>query len=352
MKRMLLLLLVVPAASLWGQTRLRVNNTGTTGTNVYASFAAAQTAAAASDILIADHSNVDYDSPVFTKKLTVYGPGYFLSENLALDSTQADARPARIPVVTFNAGSEGSVIQGFELGDVYINANNITLSRCRISGQVFVGQAGAVLNPNINQCFIDVNETEAIRIYNGTNYVLANNLLRNNNTSSADYSLKVDNGTGLVINNIFYGNPKNQIRNATVQNNLFFFGIIDTVNSSNLTVSHNLSNLNFLNTFYGGVTNFNYASSSYLPDSIVCFSMNPSPDIKYRLETNPGISVSGGNPAVLGGADGKDMGMWGGAAPYKASGMPPIPSTWFYQTQSTGTQSGGVTVTVKSKARS
>ncbi|MBL7942109.1 MAG: hypothetical protein JNM00_05050 [Flavobacteriales bacterium] len=351
MKRLVLLLLIVPSLSVIGQNRLRVNNTGATGTNVYATFAAAHTAAIANDILIADHSDNDYDSPVITKPLTLYGPGYFLSENLALDSTQADSRPARIPTITFNAGSEGSVIQGMVLGDVFINANNITVSRCKITGQVFVGQLGNVQNPNINQCFIEGNETVAVRIVDGTNYVLANNLLRNENPSSADYTLQVDNGTGLVLNNIFYGVPKNQIKNATVQNNLFFFGIIDTVNSSNLTVNHNLSNLGFLNTFYGGLSNFNYASASYLPDSIVCFLMNPSPDIKYRLETNPGVTVTGGNPAVLGGADGKDMGMWGGAAPYRTSGMPPIPSTWFYQVQATGTQSGGVTVTVKSKSR-
>ncbi|MDZ4823619.1 MAG: hypothetical protein SH856_09175 [Flavobacteriales bacterium] len=332
------------------QTRHRVNNSGATGPNVYSSISNAQTAAVPNDILIVDHADLDYDSPIMTKKLTIYGPGYFLAENLFLDSTQADPRHARSPSITFNAGSSGSIIQGMTLNDVIINTDNITISRCKIEGQVRIGESGLVLNPNINQNFIEGNEVFSVHIGNATNYVIANNLLRNDNPSNSNHILKVDAGTGLVLNNIFFGEPKSQIKNASVQNNLFFHSVINEVTSTNITVDHNLSNELFLSDFYGGITNFNYSDQDYLPDSIICFSMNPSPDVKYRLETNT-FTVAGGNPAVLGGADGKDMGMFGGALPYKPSGMPPIPSIWFYQVQSTGTQGGGVQVTVKAKSR-
>ncbi len=81
------------------------NNSGVTGTNVYATFAAAYSASAAGDTLLVEGSITSYGDITLTKRLAIFGPGYDLNQN---PETQATLVSAIFGSVTFNAGSENS----------------------------------------------------------------------------------------------------------------------------------------------------------------------------------------------------------------------------------------------------
>src|SRR5262245_29669911 len=92
------------------QTIRRVNNNiGVSGTNVYSTFAAAHTAAAANDIILIEPSVTSYGDITLTKPLKIYGNGYLLTTNTEL---KADQRNSTLGVVEFNTGSDGSEIYG------------------------------------------------------------------------------------------------------------------------------------------------------------------------------------------------------------------------------------------------
>ena len=80
--------------------------------NVQADFTtlqAAITGASNGDTLYLEGSPTAYGNGTFNKKLIVYGPGYFLTEN---DTTQVFKSSAQVGQLVFNAGSQGSEISG------------------------------------------------------------------------------------------------------------------------------------------------------------------------------------------------------------------------------------------------
>lgn len=344
MKQVFYFGLVLCSMQSFSQNRYRVNNSGVE--SPYTDLQVAINANAPGGYYIVEHSDASYGNITVNEKLTIWGTGYFLAENNATDSTQADPRPAVLGNLVLGAQSDSSVIQGLTINNVVVTAgaNNITLSRCRILGSILVGETGNVGNLKLSQCFIESDASIVVDLRNAVNFVVNNNVMRSNN-AAGQFLMRVHNGTGLVLNNIFYGEPDNQLRNATVRNNYFYQSIIDHTVSGNLTVENNLSNDLFLNEYYGGLANDNKASAAYLPDSIIDFMANPSPDRRYRLRDVPT------NPGKAAGDDGKDIGPAGGAQPYIPSGMPPIPSVWYFQAASTGTPGGGVQTEIKAKSR-
>ena len=97
----------------------------------YTSLATAISNASDGDTIYVAGSPTSYGSVALSKKLIIIGPGYWLDVN---DTTQAYQEPATITTVTFNAGSEGSVLEGMRIDGsatnlVTINADNITLCK-------------------------------------------------------------------------------------------------------------------------------------------------------------------------------------------------------------------------------
>jgi hypothetical protein len=333
------LLLVVDANS---QTRRRVNNTG-----VSSPFTNLQTAINASldgDIIIVEHSDISYGNVILNRNITIYGPGYYLQENWATDSTQWDFRPATVGSITVLNNASGATIQGVTIGSLVVEqCDSLEISRNKITGSVRLGTIGIAKNVLLTQNFIEGSSPILVEIINATSYMISNNYIKNTNNSATN-SILVTAGNGLVLNNLFLGSPDNVFKNSTVQNNYFEDSEIDVANSSNLTVTHNIGRSNFLSTSYGGILNNNI--SSVEPDSLYCFDMSTSPDVVYSWY-NPNPL----NPILIPGADGKTRVMFGGALPYVPSGMPPIPSIWLVSGSSTGTTTGGASVEIKTKSR-
>jgi hypothetical protein len=347
-KSILAFLILVPSLCL--ADIHRVNNSGVGGTPDFISLQSAinDAGVAAGDTLLLEHSNTPYDGGGITlnKSLTIYGTGYFLGEN---DQTQADTRTSSIDQLSITTGASGCIIAGIEIGTLVINEDNVFVIRCNMTGTVVVGNSGNVANLYFGQCYIETSAADALmELDDASNFVITNCFFHNTNSGGTN-NVRVDNGNGVVLNNIFRGEPDNIFKNSFVQSNYFKSSEIDAVNSSNLTVTHNMTPDTFLDDEWGGAADFNlFGSLDYEPDTLFCFSLLDGVSTAARYQLN---SFFPANPAVGAGADGGDIGMFGGAKNYVLSGMPPIPSVTGYSGGVSGTSSGGGSATVSGKSR-
>ena len=105
----------------------RVNNNGGVSAD-FTTLQAAHNGAASGDTLHLEGSPDSYGGLTSSKKLVIIGPGFYLGENPA---TQAVALPAYIGNITYNIGSEGSVIMGCDLngGTINVFASDIVIRR-------------------------------------------------------------------------------------------------------------------------------------------------------------------------------------------------------------------------------
>ncbi|GAB3840530.1 hypothetical protein [Hymenobacter jeollabukensis] len=300
-----LALLSVTVLSAPAQTIRRVNNTGLTGTNIYATVQAAHDAATPGDILQLEQSAVDYGNLNCTKPVRIVGPGYYLSLNTGL---QANTNAASVSAVTFGAGSNGASITGTTItGGVSVLASNITLERNRITSFITVGISGSA---NTVNTLVQHNYLYGIT-KSGSSVRADNILLRNNiiNGAGANLATLV---SGDFEHNAVIGGGINLL-DFNVHNNYFGAGVALT----NGTNSHNISALNDLNPANSSQNNVPQASVFVLGPGSTPF------DAWYQLKT-------GTNPARGTGTSGVDIGAFGGAAPYRLSGIPAVPTIYQY----------------------
>jgi hypothetical protein len=323
--------------------KYRVNNTPGTSP-AYANLQTAINSVSTGDTLIVEHSETGYGSITINKDISLYGTGYFLADN---PNNHKDLRTAKVTGVTFTAQGSGALFSGFEvLGNITVNASSVDIERCRIVGTVTVGSGGSIANFKLRQCFIEANQSILVDLVNAGNYKISNCLLKNDNPLNSAHIVRHTTGSGVVLNNVFFGAPKSTFKNSTIQDNYFRDAIIDIAGSSGNTVRHNAANSAMLNAF-GNPTNLNV---SLLPfylanqDSVFSFNQTASRDGRYDL--NPTWPT---NPLRVSGFGGGEIGMYGTSYSYVLSGLPSIPSIYDYVSAPQGTPNTGVNVTVKGK---
>lgn len=281
------------------QNILRVNNS--VGVNApYTTISAAITAAGVNDIIMVEGSILAYDNITISKKVTIVGPGYFLSENLNL---QASPTSASLSLVSLSAGSAGSSFYGLNitgnigLGD-NVPANNMTVSNCRIGALTLSGDAN---NFFISGCYI-------------TNSIIFSNLSQFTGTILHNNYLGVfaTGGSNLITltQNVVGGNV-GQVSNCDMQNNIFMAGFAGPANGA--IIKNNVFT----------VTQASLASIGAPVDNTNIFSATAAnlflgltgntTDTQWRLKA--------GSPAIGAGISGEDCGMYGGATPYRPSGI-------------------------------
>jgi hypothetical protein len=303
----MLLLLGLGALAGQAQTIRRVNNNGITGTNIYATLQLAHNAASAGDIIQVEPSTTAYSSLTISKPLTIVGAGYFLGEN-APPALQATAFPATIADVTFAAGSTGTVVSGLESNSTfYVQANNITIQRCKIAGYIYLGYGlvtdGAVIRQNYCP---GVQQSSA-----STNSLITNNIFINGSVSLPGAN------TGEFNNNTVIASPVS-LNYFNVRNNYFNSTFTPTANTNwayNLFTNGTLSTLG---------TQSNNTTSVPLTAVFVLAPTAPGQfDAWYKLKT-------GTNPATSGGQGGVDIGATGSATNYgyRFAGLPAIPAIY------------------------
>jgi hypothetical protein len=316
------LLLSQPAtAKIW-----RVdNNPGNPGDFTTAQLA--QTGAAAGDTLYFTGSGISYGNLTLTKKLIIFGPGYFLTHN---PETQANPSPAILGNVYFNAGSSGSLMTGMQTGPVELNTSNLVFKRnfsSTSSGRaLFI--AANLSNLLILQNYLYTSDYWGYAIYGnggGTNILIRNNYLEQ--SVAGRYATEIYSAIDFS-NNVIYGIP--YMNNSVFYNNILRNGAIG---GSNNAYSNNIGNSTQFGTSNGNQQNVVMTT---------VFQGGTSADGQWQLKA--------GSPAIGAGQGGTDIGMFGGTDAYVLSGMPAIPAIWFFNGPATGSGPAGLPIQVKVKS--
>ena len=327
----LLLTGLLGAASSALATTLRVNNNLPTNASqrIFNSLpdAHASTSVLPGDTLLVEGSGTDYTGFICTKRLTIIGPGYFLTQN---GQNQANALPASVQGITFNAGSEGSAIIGltFATGSSNnlpnVSVNNVIIMRCYLPYGIYIANS-------INGMLALQNYMVQNGVYVGSsNTAFSNVILKNNIILSPLSVLRQTTNPRLfsnVENNIFLGG-------VTLDANNFINNIIATPGATVSITATSTGNL--------------FATAGQLPAAGNTLVANPaslfiglagaanSLDGQYRLATATAYPTTGST----------QPGIFGGTEPYQLSGIPAIPTIYSLRADAVGSKQGGLNVTI------
>ena len=342
MKKLSILIAVVTIVSNAAFAKIwRVNNN--TGINAdFTTLQAAHDGAASGDTVYLEGSPTSYGALTCTKKLNITGTGYFLDQNPDL---QANAAISKANQIIFNAGSAGSTLQGimFSNHQIIINVNDILIRRNYFgapngSNPIYNAQPN-LISVNNNASNISITQNFCVTIYapgTSTGILIINNLLAvgfeygEDNTSTNCLNLS-ENCIAIVKNNIFR-NGLVRIFNSNLSNNIMYVGAL--AGTGNL-LSNNIGNVTQFGTTSGNQSNVSMAS---------VFELTGSFDGAYKLKA--------GSPAIAAGYGSTNQnpvncGIFGGSTPYVLSGIPPIPSIYFFANQPVGSNSDPIDVQIK-----
>ncbi len=320
----------------------RVNNNPGTAAQ-YSVAQTAHNACNAGDTLYIEGSTISYGILTITKKINIIGPGYFLAQN---PQTQVNPSTAWFNQIICNTGSAGTYLTGLQMYYLSLADNNIVLKRNYIINNGSYNNAGINVNSNssndlIVQNYITSNNNcgnacAPLYITSGSsNITVANNIIQN--TGGGYDVVYVDPGASAIItNNTILGtlNSYTTINNSTFNNNILnISGAV--MSGSNNSMNNNISNVAQLDT-----TNHNAHNNQINVNMGIVFVGVGSTDGQYKLKA--------GSSAIGAGFSGEDCGAFGGSDPYVLSGMPTVPSVYFFAAPTSG--SGTLPVHVKIKS--
>jgi hypothetical protein len=333
-------------------TTLYGENLGGTQTNPV--FAQLNQAVTTNFVLAGDTVHLEgavaaYSTVNITKRLIIIGPGYLLDENPNSSNTLLEAK---LGAIDFNSGSSGSELIGVSVVgstssiDIATGVSNITIKRCRIDYDIFVGFNNTDIFI-LQNYFSNITNSQNSAIATTTsgfpsNFIFNNNIVRRTLllfNSTTTYT------AAEVKNNIFdcpaiANEPSIRFNTGSFQNNILRnpAAAANVNNNNSVNVAFNVSSSN-TNQF--GIANNNIVVTNI--NSIFVDPVTNSSDGDYQLlsswaTTNPG-------------ADGAPRGAFGGASPtrrYTLSGLPPIPVIYDISTSGVAGP-GGLQVTIKAK---
>jgi hypothetical protein len=331
-KQLLLFLIIIPVFGiLQGQNLIRVNNVAGADAD-YASLQEANDNASDGDTIYVEGSTIEYEGADISRRLTIFGPGYFLSEN---DSTQANGLEAVFNgQINFNAGSNGSTMAGCNLptGYLYISADDIHLTRCRVAHIEFQGDIENILIlQNLAGSIETVSYQDII-----SNSVISNNIV--------NYRIDISANSGplQIINNVVdgtyggYSFPIN-VYNSTIANNIICYSSGVIAENTGNTITNNLLAADGTN---ANGNQYNMAMANVFAD--YDGSLDYSTDGKWQLKE--------GSPAIGAGVGGVDCGAFGGITPYVLSGLPDLPHIYEAVVPGTAIADEGLPVTIRVKS--
>lgn len=375
MKKIILITLLFPFITS-AQNSYTVSNVPGSNAN-FKTLQGAHDSVAAGSILYLMPSSFSYGNAVFTKRLTVYGTGFFLGQNLE-PNTQANTAPVYVNSITFKAGSDNSFVEGLQMAyQAQQNTNrfaldtvsNITISRCLVISPTWGAYGGShslffingANNCVIKQCYI-----QNINIYmfpplvqykygtipNFTGIRFINNILDWQPVGTNSFRFGPDQYGGFqsagivdvqVENNTFIANLKYcTFGNLNYTNNIFYnYSPGDIVNPA--TVYLNGTNLNNIS---NSATLFAVPGNNYQhPNADSIFTKNlpgyHSIDGKWMLRDTSFANTFGQGGVACGAY---------GAVAYKLSGIPNIPFIYSLAVPTQGTTPGTINVHIKAKA--
>lgn len=339
MKRSLLLSVAVTLTCSMSFAKIwRVNNnSGVTAD--FTTLNAAYEGASGGDTIYLESSPTSYGGLNCYKKLAIIGTGYFLDQNTDL---QAFALSAKVGQINFYAGAEGSSVEGldFQASSVAINVNDIVVRRNNFGS----------INGSTPDYYVG-----GVAIYNGaSNILITQNYAVQINSNSSSTGVLISNN--VISFNAYYGETTTQPSInlhantvAIIKNNIFRRGVISAYNSNisnNIMIAGSLAGSgNLISNNIGNSTQFGNTNGNQQNVTIAnVFEGTGSFDGAYKLKSgSPAIGAGYGSTT----ANPVDCGIFGGTTPYKLSGLPAIPSIYFFTNQPVGSNSDPIDVQVK-----
>jgi hypothetical protein len=315
----------------------------------YTTIQAAVDAAVAGDTIQIVGAASAYAGANVTKKLVFIGPGYFLGENA---QTQMNKSTARLSTaLTLKSGSSGSTVTGlyFDLTGICLDMDgglsNIVIKRNYFRGvsAVRFNLTSAVMNNiTIQQNYFLSDPVTYNYVITNNNIFILNNFiggsLQGLNSSSLTIKHNVFSTTGNFAFSSTYA-----ISNSVIQNNII-----------NITGATPVANVNGTNTFTNNISNttvFGTLNSNQASVAMsTVFVIDPATSSPSPYTTDSRWTLKAGSPAIGAGASAEDCGIFGGGDPYVLSGLPAVPAIYDLIAPTTATQSGGLNVTIKAKS--
>lgn len=284
------------------------------------------------------------------KKLILIGTGTMLNTTTVPkgnSNQQVFTKSSEVGVISFNEGSAGSVISGFDCivnSQFYVLDNNITIKR-NYKPTVYLNASNVISSINNTQllenylltvyAYSSTNGSTNLLISNNfMNYIyfygannsgtISNNVWANNyaETLSSGNPIVLGGGTFLFQNNILASLSDNNTPPSTDGNYNFS---IDGGHNSVFNYNVSLSGL-YGNPFtnQAGIGNLYVDVSTYYNTIFQGFPAIGSRTIddRWQLKSNS-IALIANRPGST-----VDAGMFGGSSPYKISTMPSIPSIY------------------------
>ena len=312
---------------MYGQHLIRVNNDPAADAD-YTTLQAANDNANDGDTVYIEGSTTSYEGADISRKLTIIGPGYWLNEN---DSTQANGLEVIFNGnINFNTGSAGSSISGITGFYIYLDANNITVSRCNLS-YISLNSGSDVENILISQNYLNY-----IMSYGKiSNSVISNNIINHQiYAGTPSGALQISNNIITAQGTAPY--PIN-VYSSTITNNITCYSSGQIAVNTGNTITNNI--LAAPGTDANG-NKYNIVMANVFVD--YSGSLNYSDDGKWKLKA--------GSPAIGAGVGGVDCGVFGGVAPYVLSGMPALPHIYEVTIPATASSDQGLSCTLKVKS--
>ncbi|MFY7963599.1 MAG: hypothetical protein ACOVO1_01775 [Chitinophagaceae bacterium] len=348
----------------------------------YTTFQAAHDAANVGDTIqiYPNTSPISYSATI-NKRLVILGAGYFYNSyttpyttDLLNTGLQNLAGGISNTSITIGVGSSGTYIAGFynlsvSTSNIPDSLNNITITRNR-GVSVSWDNSGVCNNWIISQCmgvsvyqsgygasFTGNRTITNFRIENCIGYYENGSISVNLNTSpvgissgqilnctagSGSFTLNANNQAVVVQNCIIetLAPTSGYLTNVT---NTIFINNTTTSSASNNPVATNPGST-------GNVFGVSFANNSYFlgyPNNTSGSTTLNSPDARFKLSSTSPAKNAG---IIPGTATATDCGAYGGTNPYKASGIPPIPS--FYKLNAPSSTATGNSYTLTFSVKS
>lgn len=270
----------------------------------------------AGDTLYLDPGCTLSSNQTVTKQVTIVGCGYFRNGAPYSTATISGALYLRAA----NIKMEGVEMTGSSTTYTYIQADHITIERCKLNAISFVNNSSYTAHyTTIRQCYF-------IRIVIGSNYTnkaydatIENCIIRNTTGTALSYLSRAT-----IRNNFIYAKGRysstdyfavTNMSECTITNNIIITSDTGHHNDNfksmtNCTISHNVLSANAET--YPAYATDNYCLGSN--DLSLVFAQEGSNDAVYQLTAE--------SPAKGYADDGGDCGAFDGPYPYVLSGMP------------------------------